>query len=152
MKTTDMKRLLSFILCIVLVAAMALFAGCSDSKKTETPSENITEQSEQTADVKELGEGNTKFDFSVVDKDGNETKFVVKTDKKTVGEALLDAGLIEGEDGPYGLYVKKVNGITADFETDGTYWGFFVNDAMAPAGVDMTEIKDGESYAFKVSK
>lgn len=152
MKTTDMKRLLSFILCIVLVAAMALFAGCSDSKKTETPSENITEQSEQTADVKELGEGNTKFDFSVVDKDGNETKFVVKTDKKTVGEALLDAGLIEGEEGQYGLYVKKVNGITADYEIDGTYWGFFVNDAMAPAGVDMTEIKEGESYAFKVSK
>lgn len=152
MKTTDMKRLLSFILCIVLVAAMALFAGCSDSKKTETPSENITEQSEQTADVKELGEGNTKFDFTVADKDGNETKFVVKTDKKTVGEALLDAGLIEGEEGQYGLYVKKVNGITADYEIDGTYWGFFVNDAMAPAGVDMTEIKEGESYAFKVSK
>lgn len=152
MKTTDMKRLLSFILCTVLVAAMALFAGCSDSKETETPSENVTEQSELTAEVKELGEGNTKFDFSVVDKDGNETKFVVKTDKKTVGEALLDAGLIEGEEGQYGLYVKKVNGITADYEIDGTYWGFFVNDAMAPAGVDMTEIKEGESYAFKVSK
>ncbi len=152
MKTTNMKRLLSFILCIVLVAAVALFAGCSDSKKTEAPSENVTQQSEPAAEAKEFGEGNTKFDFSVVDKDGNETKFVVKTDKKTVGEALLDAKLIEGEEGQYGLYVKKVNGITADYNVDGTYWGFFVNDAMAPAGVDMTEIKDGESYSFKVSK
>ena len=151
MKTTNIRRLLSFVLCIVLVAAMALFAGCSNSKKTEAPSTTAA-QTEKISDVKELGEGSTKFDFSVVDKDGNETKFVIKTDKKTVGEALLDAGLIEGDEGEYGLYVKKVNGITADYDVDGTYWGFFVNDAMAPAGVDMTEIKDGESYSFKVSK
>ena len=66
----------------------------------------------------------------VVDADGNETNFVVSTDKETVGDALLELNLIEGEEGDYGLYVKTVNGITADYDTDGTYWAFYVNGEM----------------------
>ena len=65
---------------------------------------------------------------------------------------MQELGLIEGEEGPYGLYVKKVNGITADYDVNGTYWAFYVNGTMAPTGVDMTEIVEGESYGFTVSK
>ncbi len=65
-----------------------------------------------------LGEGSVKFTFIVVDADGNETNFVVSTDKETVGDALLELNLIEGDDSEYGLYVKTVNGITADYDTD----------------------------------
>ena len=129
--TTKFRRTLSVILCIALIAASALLTvGCSD--KTEKPqtdgqtqnqTENQTDdQTENNAPVDEpqneatvIGEGQKQFAFSVIDLEGNETKFIVKTDKKTVGEALLDAKLIEGEEGPYGLYVKKVNGIVADY-------------------------------------
>ena len=97
-----------------------------------------------------VGEGSTVFPFTVTDKDGNETKFEVHTDKTVVGEALLELGLVEGEDGDYGLYVKTVNGITADYDKDGVYWAFYVNDEYAQAGVDVTDIKEGDSYAFKV--
>ena len=99
-----------------------------------------------------LGEGQTKFIFVVVDKDGNETNFEIYTDKETVGDALLEVDLIAGEEREYGLYVKTVNGITADYDADQTYWAFYVNGKYATAGVDSTAVKEGETYSFKVEK
>ena len=99
-----------------------------------------------------MGEGQTKFAFAVVDKDGNETNFEIHTDKTLVGEALLDLGLIEGDAGEFGLYVKTVNGITADYDVDQTYWSFYVNGEYATAGVDTTTIEEGATYSFKVEK
>ena len=151
MKMKRIKKSLSLILCIVLIVVMALFTiGCNDNENKET-----TEAKEAVTTVKDsnvLGEGDSQFMFTVVDKEGNETEFEIHTDKKIVGEALLELDLIAGEDGDYGLYVKEVNGITADYETDGTYWACYVNGEYATAGVDATEIVEGSSYAFKVEK
>lgn len=49
----------------------------------------------------------------------------------TVGKALLDQGVIAGEDSSYGLYVKTVNGTTLDYDTDGMYWAFYINGEYA---------------------
>ena len=158
---TNFRRLLSVILCVVLLAAVALTAiGCSDKEQNENDGGNSVvqqttgddENQESPEKAKVVGEGQKQFDFTVVDVEGNETKFIVKTDKKTVGEALLDVKLISGEDGQYGLYVKTVNGITADYDKDKKYWGFFINDEYAMTGVDQTEIEEGKTYTFKVSK
>ena len=67
-----------------------------------------------------------------------------------VGEALQELNLIDGEEGEYGLFVKTVNGITADYDTDGVYWAFYVNGEYATSGVDVTQITEGDSYALKV--
>jgi hypothetical protein len=66
-----------------------------------------------------------------------------------VGEALLDEKLIAGEEGPYGLYVKTVNGITLDYDKDGYYWSFYIDGEYGLTGVDQTEITNGAAYAFK---
>ena len=140
-------RWLSFILCVALIAAMAMtFTGCTQSP-TEAPA---TEG--ETAAPAAVGEGATTFYFNVVDKDGNKTAFEIHTDKTIVGEALLELGLIEGEEGAYGLYVKKVNGITADYDADGTYWAFYVNGVYGMTGVDLTEIDPTAVYEFRVTK
>ena len=150
MKHTTMSKWLSFILCIALIAAIALTAvGCTTAKDGDTVT---TAGQEAPATLTVKGEGATVFYFNVVDKDGAETKFEIHTDKTVVGDALLELGLIEGEEGDYGLYIKKVNGITADYETDGTYWAFYVGDEYGMTGVDMTNIEAGATYAFKVSK
>ena len=156
-KKTQLKKLLSFILCIALIAAVALFTiGCSDNEKNEGNGTGAEEKEtlETTADdaVKELGEGDTSFSFVVADLEGNEVKFTVKTNKKIVGEALQEVGLVEGEDGPYGLYIKKVYGIVADYDVDQTYWAFYVNGEYAVTGVDKTEINPADVYMLKVSK
>ncbi|MBQ4111924.1 MAG: DUF4430 domain-containing protein [Clostridia bacterium] len=163
MNVRNTKKWLSFILCVALIAAFALTTvGCTDNTP-EAPetSGNATVTTAEGGTVPETpdqstptvkGEGATVFYFNVVDKDGNETKFEIHTDKTIVGEALLELGLIEGEEGDYGLYVKKVNGITADYNVDGTYWAFYVGDDYGMTGVDLTEIEAGATYAFKVSK
>lgn len=158
-KKTDSRKLLSVILCIVLIAAVALFTtGCQD---TETPNteasttdaavidEKLTEEASD-ADVTVLGVGEKSFTFTVTDAAGAETEFEIHTNKTTVGDALIELELIAGEEGAYGLYVKTVNGITVDYDKDGKYWAFYVNGEYASTGVDSTQITDGAAYSFKV--
>ncbi len=150
MRRQRIFKLLSIALCIVLIAAVALMtSGCNDNSSTDVVSSGVAKVEQE---VIKIGSGNTKFDFTVVDKDGNQTNFEVSTDKTIVGQALLDLELIAGEVGDMGLYVQKVNGITLDYNTDGMYWAFYINDEYAMSGVDATEIKSGETYSFKASK
>ncbi len=151
MQKTRFTRKMSLLVCTVLIAAIALFAsGCNNTTPPAAEEKSSVEAPEINATV--LGQGEKSFYFNVTDGEGKETAFEIRTDKALVGEALQELGLIEGEEGPYGLYVKKVNGITADYESTGTYWAFYINGEMAPTGVDMTEIVVGESYGFVVSK
>ncbi len=150
MKKTRLTKVLSLILCMVLTAAMTLFTiGCSDnssSNKDTTKEEPMYDSAKNNV----LGKGENSFDFTVTDADGKETSFTINTDKKTVGEALIELDLLKGEQGDYGLYVKTVNGITVDYDKDGKYWAFYVDGEYAMSGVDTTDIKEGVSYAFKV--
>ena len=130
---------------MMLVVAVALTAGCGETKKNPTGGQ-------ETVQGGVLGEGNTQFTFTVVDAEGKETIFEIHTDKTTVGDALLELNLIEGEDGQYGLYVKKVNGISADYDVDKTYWAFYVNGEYAMSGVDTTTVEENTIYTFKVEK
>lgn len=152
-KTNLLSRISSLLLCIVLIAAMALSLGACAADDAKNPDVKESERPQQVQqDENIVGEGDISFKFVVVDADGKETEFTVKTDADTVGKALLDANLIAGEDSEYGLYVKTVNGITADYDTDGSYWAFYINGEYAMTGVDSTEIEDGATYTFKVEK
>lgn len=147
-KLSQIRQKLSFIFCMVLIAAMALLTtGCND--KTSQEAVQMTSASTET---QVLGKGETKFMVTVVNKERTEASFEIHTDKEMVGEALQECGLLEGEEGPYGLYVKTVNGITADFDVDQTYWAFYINGEYAMTGVDVTEITEGDTYSLKVEK
>lgn len=147
MNKNSMHKILSFILCVVLIAAMALFAaGCNDDLAGgTTPSSSVQEEPKAAT----VGEGATVFTFEVVDAEGKKVSFEVHTDEKTVGAALMALELIAGEQGPYGLYVKTVNGITLDWDKDGKFWAFYVNDESSLVGVDSVEVTPGATYAFK---
>lgn len=145
-KTTFSKAVLRLV-CVMLIAAMSIcIFGCQNKETPKTP------DTESSGEATTLGEGALSFNFNVVDGEGNVTKFVINTDKTIVGEALSDLKLIEGDEGDFGLYVKKVNGITADYDTDGTYWAFYENGAYAATGVDKTTVVSGTTYEFRVEK
>ena len=134
-------RSLLCLLCIVLIAVTACMAsGCNSNNYV--PSGDTS----QSPIVK--GEGETTFTFIAVDLDSKETVFEIHTDQTTVGAALQQVGLIDGEESSYGLYVKTVNGIDLDYDTHGKYWAFYINGGYAPSGADQTEIKAGETYSF----
>ena len=158
MKLRNNKKNASWFLCMMLIGAMVFTTvGCSNNKQETENNQNNTEvvvdvQSSEQQQENILGEGQREFLFTVVDKDGNETNFEIHTDKEKVGEALLELGLISGDEGQYGLYVKTVNGITADYDVDQTYWAFYVNGEYASSGVDTTAIEEGVIYSFKVEK
>lgn len=147
MKTKTLKTRLALILVGVLFAAMTLTMGCGDKKNKDAATTSV-----ETSTVNELGEGNTEFTFVCVDAEGNESNYTIHTDAKTVGEALLAVNLIAGEESDWGLYVKTVCGITADYDVDGTYWAFYIDGEYAMTGVDATDVTAGSTYAFKVEK
>ena len=132
-RTRKIYSILSLVLLISLIAAMAIsFVSCDKPGD----SDEVVEKT---------------FTFVAKFPDGTSKTYTVKTFKKTVGEALIEEGLLEGEDGQYGLYVKKVDGVELDYEKDGMYWAFFVDGEYANTGVEKTDIVDGKTYSFEAT-
>ncbi len=153
MKTRNFSKKLLVTLSIVLIAVMALvIAGCSNNKTDEPTTTEPVQTTTGQSSVINKGEGKNAFVFIVTDAEGNNTHFMIKTDKETVGEALMELDLISGEEGQYGLYVKTVNGITLDYDKDKMYWAFYEENNYANQGVDQTSIKEGGVYTFKAEK
>lgn len=150
-----MKKLTALLLALVLVLSLAACSGGADETtappETTAPAET-TESPSGNSDVTVLGEGDTVFSFTVVDLEGNETTFEIHTDKTVVGEALEELGLLEGEEGAWGLMVNSVNGIAADWDADGTYWAFYINGEYAMTGVDVTDIDTTAAYSMVLTK
>ena len=152
------KKSLLLCLCIVIIAAMSLFTtGCSDNKDTSTGHSghnhsSVTQEisSAISETVTQLGEGKKCFAVSVVDTNEIETKYEIHTDAENVGEALTQIGFIDGEEGPYGMYIKTVDCLTVDYDKDGKYWAFYINGEYATQGVDKTPIDETAVYTFKV--
>lgn len=130
-------RILSRIFLITLIAAMAFsFVSCD---------KNAGGGDGGAGEVQQL----KSFTFEVIFPDGTANLYTIETYAKTVGQALIDEGLLKGEAGPYGLYVKTVDGVTLDYDRDGKYWAFYENGEYAMSGVDMTDIVVGAKYTFK---
>ena len=146
MQKKTKRNPIALLLSVALIAAMPVMSVGCDEKEAESSSSAVLDESSK-AEVK--GEGENEFIFTVVDADGAEKDFEIHTDQKIVGDALTELDLISGDEGEFGLYVKTVNGITLDYDTDGKYWAFYVNDEYAQSGVDMTEIEEGSTYSFK---
>ncbi len=141
------KRMVIFAMAVIVGLSVT---GCGGDNRNvpEEPMEIVT----GLLDDEVVGEGEQRFILTITDKDGGEISITVNTDETTVGAALLKAGVITGEKGPYGLYIKSVNGITADYDKDKTYWGFYINGEYAMTGIDMTDIEKGRVYGLKVEK
>ena len=90
--------------------------------------------------------GEKTFTVIVVHADGSSKDFTYTTEEEMVGTVLMAEGLIEGEMGQYGLYIKVVDGEQAVYEEDNAYWSFYIGEEYASTGVDMTPVTDGAAY------
>lgn len=141
-----MKRILSILFSIAILTLTLCGCGIITKNKTDLPTVNA-----EISSVESENNGyNLKFTFEVIDRNGNTERKELETNYSNLGTALQRLGLIKGEEGPYGLYIKDVNGITADYDIDGTYWALYINDEYSMAGVDQIEIKNGYVYSFRI--
>lgn len=139
-----LRKIMAFLLALVMALAL-----CACAKTDPAPAGKTTVG---VKDGETVGQGATAFSVEVKDAEGKATKFTVQTDEKTVGAALQKLNIIGGEDSQYGLYIKEVTGITADYDKDGTYWAFYVDGQYALTGADLTDVKAGAAYTFAVEK
>lgn len=136
--------ILVFLICI---STVVLLESCKHSKEADLQG-TIAQQNAVYTQDKTFGNGEKTVMVTVIT-DDNSVKFTLNTDKDTLGDALKEYGLIEGDNGSYGLYVKKVNGIRADYDSDKAYWAFFKGGSPLEAGVDSTQINSGDSFEIR---
>lgn len=131
-----MKRFVSLLLVLVLTAAAMSLMSCDkkggDAFATDEVTKHIT--------------------VTVTDDEGKETVFSITTRAVYLRGALEQEDLVEGDESEYGLYVKVVNGVRADYDRDGAWWGFYQDGTMLPTGIDTTEISDGDRYEIRYEK
>ena len=142
-----MKKNLKVSIVLLLCLMFSLnIIGCSNSNTTPEATEETTLWTNATyTEDTEFGEGSTTVQVEVKVNDQSVT-FTVHTDKTILGDALMEHALLAGEEGDYGLYIKEVNGIKADYDTDKAYWAFYKDGEYMNTGVDGTTIADGEHY------
>ena len=144
------RNLILGALAVIAILAYAFFIqdGASTPKTNEKTSaiqkKGMWKDAVYLEDT-EFGEGEKTL-YVLVSAEGQTIEFTIHTDKKTVGEALSEHKLIEGEKGPHGIYVKKVNSMEADYEKTKTYWAFTKNGESMMTGVDLTKFSDKDRF------
>lgn len=172
--TATVKK--SFALVLALVLALGMTAcGNGESSSSETASSAVSSEvsseavsseavsseaasseaaSSEVASSEAAGEeetaGSKTITLTVVHGDGTSNDITVSTDAENLRDALEAEGLIDGEDGPYGMFVQTVDGETAD-DGQQEWWCLTKGGEMWNYGVDDTEIADGDVYEFTLT-
>ncbi len=137
MKNQVWTRLFAALLlcCVVLLGACTAEKADENSNPTD-----LSQQQQQSA----------SFTLKITHADGTEvTNDYTFEGEVTLGAYLQDKGIIAGDEGEFGLYIKTVDGETLDYETDGKYWALYVNGEYATVGADSLALEDGASYQLK---
>lgn len=129
-----MKEKKKVIIAIVaLIAAIAVFAGVYFAfGRPETSAGSKTVTIEVAAP-----------DYSNTHK--------IKTDAEFLGDALKEEGIIEGEEGQYGLFITSVDSIKAD-DSKQQWWCITKGGADVMTGVDVTPIADGDTFELTLKE
>ena len=125
-----MKNKKVLLAIVALVAVMALMVGVWAATRPETV------------------EGSKTIAVTVVHKDASEKVFAYSTDLEYLGQVLLEEGLVEGEVGEYGLMISAVDGETADWNVDKSYWALYIGADYATTGADGIPLTDGGQYSL----
>lgn len=143
-----MKKILALLMALVCMMSLVL-CGCTDNNADVSATDaNVTDAVTEavTDDATQEQNAQITLTIDVVDADGNTETFTVNTDADNLGDALVQDGLVEGEMSTYGLYIKTVNGIRADYDLDKAYWALYSDGEMLMTGASDTAIADGQHY------
>lgn len=145
-----MKKNRKTILALVaLVCVAAVFVGIYSASRSRAE-EEARKANEERGTEEEAGKTLT---IQIVHGNGETREFTIQTEAEYLGEALIEheeLGVI-GEEGPYGLYIKEVDGEAASDEAQ-TFWSVSLNGESLMVGADQQPIVDGEHYELVLTK
>lgn len=81
----------------------------------------------------------------VIHGDGSTKNFELHTDKKYLGDALVENKVVEDNQGAYGLYILTADGETAN-ESKQEWWCITKGGEGVMLGASEQPISDGEQY------
>lgn len=133
-KKTNVKKI---VIAVIVFAAIAVLFGVIYAKfapKANAGTKNIT--------------------IEVVDDAGVSKMYSITTKAEYLGQAIAETeGLtVEGEEGPHGLMVNKVNGVVADYNVNQAYWAFYVDGEYCNYGIDEQPLENGQAYQIIYTK
>ena len=94
--------------------------------------------------------GEKNIEVAVIFGDGTSSNHAIKTSEEFLRGALEQEKLISGEESQYGLFVKTVDGVTAD-DSKQEWWFFSKDGQMLETSVDSTPIADGDHFEITLT-
>ena len=89
--------------------------------------------------------GSKKITLTVMVDSKEHGKYTIQTEEEFLRGALEQEKLVTGDESETGLFVKTVDGVTAD-ESKQQWWCFSKNGEDLMTGVDVTPIEDGDAF------
>lgn len=155
-----MKKIIAILAALAIVFSLAACGAKPDTSETTTqPAENpqasvqATEPYTIESGISTFGnKDDYKYAFylEIVSRNGDTAKYGIYTNADKLGDTLSSMGIIDGEEGPYGLMIESVLGEEHIYETSGYCWMIYVNGEQAQTGVDSIDVKNGDTYSLKV--
>ena len=126
-----MKNKKTVLAAVALVAVIAVFLGIYFLTRPAT------------------SQGAKTITVTVTHANGTSKQFTYHTDEEFLGPVILNEKLVTGNNGPYGLEIKSVDGEEAVWkpgDAHGAYWALYVGEEYAVSGADTTPIADGDTF------
>ena len=129
MKTNNNRRrgILTVALVLAIVGLMTLAHGTFSEKAVK---------------------GGKNISVEVIGNEKEAVRYELSTNQEYLLGALqeIEELEMESEDGPYGPMLLSINGEFAEFNTNGAYWAFYVNDGYCNYGVAEQPVEDGDAF------
>ncbi len=96
-------------------------------------------------------EGEKTVTIQIVDDQKQTTTYKVNTDAEYLRQALEGCkGLtFMGTEGPYGLMLQTINGVTANYDKNQAWWSIYVNEELGNYGLDQQPVADGDTFRIE---
>ena len=122
----------SVFFAILLAAVMAVFLGIWYVARPQTSA------------------GEKDLSIQVIHGDLSTRIFEITTTAEFLGDALTEHGIVQGEMGPYGLYILTADGETAD-EANQEWWCITRSGESLTTGASEAPIANGETYELTLT-
>lgn len=95
--------------------------------------------------------GEKNIAVTVIHGDKTEKTFTYQTDAEYLGTVLEENGLVQGEDGDYGLFITEADGESADASLQ-QWWCITKGGETVNTSADQTPVQDNDKFELTLKE